>query len=136
MDADGCDLDHHEIKGPVGSGAEGCPLGAHAQRVDFGGVEPGDALPADAEEDVVEEEEGDGGGGDFFAAAVAGEFVVADQDGDHEVAETLAGCGDPYVRSVRGHRSGSVRLTGCVHHHLSSAPGFYVGDTDQGEEEI
>lgn len=91
LDADGRDLHDHEVEGPVRGSAEGRPLGTVGERVDFCRVEPGDALPADAEEDVVEEEEGDGGGGDLLAAGVAGEFVVADEDCDHHVAETLAG---------------------------------------------
>lgn len=61
LDADGRDFDDHEVEGPVRSGSEGRPFGTVGEGVDFGGVEPGDALPADAEEDVVEEEEGDGG---------------------------------------------------------------------------
>lgn len=91
LDADGCDFDNHEVEGPIRSGAEGSPFGAVGEGVDFGWVEPGDALPADAEEDVVEEEEGDGRRGDFCGGVFLEDFAVPDEDRDHEVAETLAG---------------------------------------------
>lgn len=91
LDAYGCDFDDHEVEGPVRGSSQGRPFGAVGEGVDFGGIEPGDALPADAEEDVVEEEEGDRRRGDFCGGVILEDFAVPDEDRDHEVAETLAG---------------------------------------------
>ena len=118
LDADRGDLDDHEVEDPVGGGADGGALCAHAERVDLDRVEPGHALPADAEEDVVEEEEGDRGRGHLLGLPrrVARQLVVPQQHGDDQVAHELA--------------------SGAEHHQSPPPPPFDVGDRDQGEEKV
>ena len=54
VDADGGGLDDDVVEEPVAGRGEGGAFGAHAQRVDFGRVEPGDGDPAEAEGQEVE----------------------------------------------------------------------------------
>ena len=67
-------------------------------------------MPADSEEDVVEEEKCNGGRCDLFFGGVTGQFVVAQEDGDNQVAEALAG--------------------GTINHKSASAPSLDVGNGD------
>ncbi len=88
VDTDGGGLDDDVVEEPVAGGGEGGALGPHAERVDLGGVEPGDGDPAEAE---GEEVEGDEDGGDDAGDVVAG--VVADfgADGDAEEGDGHGG---------------------------------------------
>ena len=91
LDADRCYFDHHKVTDPVHRCPGGCAFRPIGKGVDFGGIEPGDSLPAYTEEDVVEEEESNGSRGDFRGGTLLEDFTVPDKDRDHEVAKTLAG---------------------------------------------
>lgn len=54
VDADRGGLDDDVVEQPVAGGGQGGPLGAHAQRVDLGGIQPGGGDPAEAEGEEVE----------------------------------------------------------------------------------
>ena len=48
----------HEIEGPIGGRTDGRSFGSHTERVDLDWVQPGNALPANTKEDIVQEEKG------------------------------------------------------------------------------
>ena len=72
MDADRGGLDDDVVEEPVAGRGEGGAFGAHAQRVDFGRVQPGHGDPAEAEGEEVEGDEDRGDdAGDVVPVVVA-----------------------------------------------------------------
>ena len=84
--------------------------------VSYSRIQPRYTLKSDPEEDVVEEEECHTCRSHLLLCLVTWLLAETQQDGDHEVAEALPGCG--------------------IHDHLSSAPAFDVRYADEGKEQV
>ena len=107
---------YHEIENPIRSRPNRRTFRSHAQAVDLGRVQPGHALHANAEENIIQEEKRHGARCNLLLVRVAGFLGIADQDRDDEVAEALAAA--------------------CEDHHVPPPPALDVGDADQREEEV
>lgn len=104
----------HTIESPIRRSTQRCTFSPHTQTVDFRRIQPRNALPSDAEKDIVQEKERDGRGSDLFARRVACFLVVSQQHRDDQVTEALP--------------------SSAVHHELSSAPALDVWNGDETEQ--
>lgn len=100
----------HEVEDPVCRRSCRSTLRSHRKRIDLSRVQPGDTLPSNAEEDVVQEEERDRSFRNLFLVSVALFLGISNEHGDDQVTHELP-CSS-------------------VHHHLASSPSLDVRDLD------